>query len=126
MFCPSCGSEYVEGVTTCPDCRTALVGQLPTFEDSGESLRMVRVTGPQEAPMIEELLGNNGVDVILQGEHSASELPAMGDLNEVRVWVRESQADAARDIIDAFFGDGSGATDEDDPEADEEEEAEGA
>jgi hypothetical protein len=29
MYCPSCGSEYREGYTDCPDCKVSLVERLP-------------------------------------------------------------------------------------------------
>ena len=28
-LCPSCQAEYVAGITTCPECQTALVDSLP-------------------------------------------------------------------------------------------------
>jgi hypothetical protein len=109
MFCPTCGSEYLEQITECGDCRVALVRELPKFEDSEEPLRMIRITGPTEAPMIKELLQNNGIDSILQGEAAASTIPAAGDLNEVRIWVQNSAAARANEIVEAFFDDDSEA-----------------
>jgi hypothetical protein len=68
-----------------------------------EALEMVRISGPTEAEMIQEMLGNNGIEATLQGEHSAMTLPATSDLDEVRIWVKQSDAAKAADLIEAFF-----------------------
>ena len=103
MFCPDCRSEYVADVTRCSDCGAALVSELPQFDDSDEPLKLARITGPTEAPMIEELLRHNGIESIIQGEESASVLPAAGDLTEVRIWVKESALARSHELIEAFF-----------------------
>lgn len=103
MFCPNCRSEYVADTTECSDCGSALVSTLPELPDDDEPLRLVRITGPTEAPMIEELLRHNSIESIIQGEESASVLPATGDLTEVRIWVRESVFERSQQLIEAFF-----------------------
>ena len=103
MFCPNCRSEYVADVAECRDCGVSLVSQLPEFPDSNDPLKLVRVAGPTEAPMIEELLRHNGIESVIQGEKSASVLPAVGELTEVRIWVKESAVTRSQQLIEAFF-----------------------
>jgi hypothetical protein len=68
-----------------------------------ESLEVVAVSGPAEAQMIEEVLRKNGIDCSLQGNVSSNPLPATGDLDEVRVLVRDSEVGAANELIEAYF-----------------------
>lgn len=103
MYCPDCGSEYVEGIARCGECNVDLVAELPKLEGTGEPLRVVRIEDATSAPMIEELLRNNGIEAVLQGEITATTIPAAGELTEVRVWVKQSDAKRADEIIKAFF-----------------------
>ena len=66
-------------------------------------LELAKVCGPTEAEMIREVLVNNGIECILQGEQAAQTLPAMGDLDEVRIWVNRQSLKHAHQLIDAFF-----------------------
>ena len=103
MFCQTCGSEYLEGISRCAECDVELVAELPTPDHSGQPLKLVRVCGATDAEMIQELLKNNGIDVVLQGERTALTLPAAGELTEVRVWVQETDVAKAEQLIQAFF-----------------------
>jgi Putative prokaryotic signal transducing protein len=66
-------------------------------------LEMIATCGPTEAQMIEELLKNNGIESMLQGNVSADVLPTENDLDEVRVWVKREDVRAAQELVDAFF-----------------------
>jgi hypothetical protein len=68
-----------------------------------EALELVKVCGPTEAEMIREMLSNNGIDCDLQGEQAAQTLPAIGDLTEVRIWVKPRDFKRADELITAFF-----------------------
>lgn len=68
-----------------------------------EPLEMIKICGPTEAQMIEEMLKNNGVDCTLQGDVSSTPWPATGEMDEVRVWVKRDDAARARELVDAFF-----------------------
>ena len=58
------------------------------------------------------MLGNNGIECTLQGEMSALTLPAAGELDEVRIWVHTKDAEAALELIQAFFEQEAEATEE--------------
>ncbi len=65
-WCPSCGAEYVEGVTDCIDCGVALVDERP--------LSVEEVGGPEDEQLAYELDeydrdGRMTVDRLLTGEH---------------------------------------------------------
>jgi len=66
-------------------------------------LELIKMCGPTEAEMIQEMLQNNDIDCTLQGELAAVTLPATGDLDEVRIWVNQEDAERARELVDAFF-----------------------
>ncbi len=68
-----------------------------------EPLEVVAVSGPAEAQMIEELLKNNGIECTLQGSGSAPVLPTVSDLDEVRVFVKHTDAERAQELVEGFF-----------------------
>ena len=68
-----------------------------------EPLEIVAVAGPSEAQMIEEMLRNNGIDCTLQGDVVSTPWPTVSDLDEVRVFVKETDQARAKELVDAFF-----------------------
>ena len=75
----------------------------PNDERNDEPLEMVAVAGPAEAQMIEELLQNNGIECTLGGDVASIPLPAVGDLDEVRVFVKRHDAAQAQELVEGFF-----------------------
>lgn len=68
-----------------------------------EPLELVKVCGPTEAQMVEEMLRNNDIECTLQGDVRSTPWPATSDLDEVRIWVRQRDAAKALELVDAFF-----------------------
>jgi hypothetical protein len=68
-----------------------------------EPLEMIAVAGPAEAQMIGEMLKNNGIDCVLDGNVLSSPWPTRSDLDEVRVMVRQHDSAHAQELVEAFF-----------------------
>ena len=68
-----------------------------------EPLKMVAVSGPAEAHMIEEVLKNNGIDCSLQGDVVSTPWPTRSDLDEIRIFVKAEDAPRAEELVEAFF-----------------------
>jgi len=69
-----------------------------------DALELVTVCDdPAEAKMIEEMLQNNGIDCVLQGDVNAV-LPA-GDLDDIQIFVKAEDFMKAEELIEAFFTD---------------------
>jgi len=68
-----------------------------------EPLKMVAVSGPAEAQMIEEVLRNNGIECTLQGDVVSTPWPTKSDLDEIRIFVKPGDAARAEELVQAFF-----------------------
>jgi putative signal transducing protein len=56
---------------------------------------------PTEAKMIEEMLKNNEIDCMLQGDVNAI-LPA-GDLDDIQIYVKPGDLEKGQELIEAYF-----------------------
>ncbi len=71
-YCPKCRYEYEAEVTTCPDCKVALVLELPKEDDplEGEDkykdwVAMARLTSSQMAEMVLDSLRQKDIPAVL-------------------------------------------------------------
>jgi len=75
MFCSQCRSEYVDGVTECPDCGMPLVEELPPEDHEGagdhEDIRyvpLVRTYSAKDIALIHSVLGGTSIRYCIRGE----------------------------------------------------------
>lgn len=113
MFCPTCGAEFIPGLTECPDCEVALV-EVPPAErdhDLSRTLTVVeRFSDVSEAQLAVNFLQANGIEASLRDEN----LVALNWLlttavGGIRLAVPSDQAEEARlllqrPVIDATEG----------------------
>ena len=101
-ICPKCNYEYVEGMTLCPDCNTALVAveELEKFDELSENDWVLIYTSFYEfdIDMIKSNLEGAGIAAskLSQKDHS---FPAPGDLSVVKLMVKKNDVQAALEFI---------------------------
>lgn len=108
MYCPECGSEYVDGVTECADCDVALQVEPPPPKGPPEALNLVPVHETGDAirtAMVKSLLEEARIPYLARNEQ-LQDLFGFGRLVPVNpisgpviFLVPDEYADEARDIL---------------------------
>jgi hypothetical protein len=105
MYCPECVSEYVEGVTKCPDCGVALIDELPPGKsrdrEPGEETGiiyapLVRTFSPKDIALINSVLGGTEINYYIRGE-GLTHLRPMAD--PAILMVEEDLQEDARELL---------------------------
>lgn len=111
MFCPVCESEYEAGITQCPDDNSALVDRLTpenTGRDTSEArfVELYKLGSPAEAEMVNDIFGQNGIRSVIKSGGADALSPLLSATSEgAVVFVDERDAERARELYAAFFGD---------------------
>jgi hypothetical protein len=110
MYCPECGGEFLPGIFECPDCRVALVEELPTQMHPDLELVTVLTAGdPAAVVAAESLLAEAGVPFEKTGD-GLQDLFGAGRLGTgfnilvgpVRFRVPKERAEEAREILEGL------------------------
>jgi len=111
MFCPTCESEYEQGITRCADDGAELVERLNIDDGAhdGSNARFVALhtlSSPAEAEMVNDILRQNGVRAVVQSGASDQFSPLFSVMSPgAVVLVDERDLDRARELYASFFGD---------------------
>lgn len=101
MICPKCEYEYVEGVTTCPDCDVALI---PVDEFEGKLVHpedwvVVYTTSDQiEAEMLKANLSGADIQSLILSQKDRN-YPGVGDLAIIKLLTKKNDSIDAVSII---------------------------
>lgn len=100
MFCPKCGAEYREGFDRCADCGIELTSEPPASSKRDPWVEIWRGSASQ-ATVVQGALGSAGIETMSPDETLSFLQGEIGEAGWVlRILVRESDASAAREILE--------------------------
>jgi len=103
-YCPNCRSEYVDGVASCPDCKVALVGELPPPPPRYSTAHVEEVVVGEfvqpEAEMWAEVLRNEGIPSVLVAVGAPFAALGTTFMAPHQLRVAASDAKRAREILE--------------------------
>jgi hypothetical protein len=107
LYCPQCRDEFQDWAKVCPDCKVALVEQLPVQpknEEIDEPLVYV-ATAPNEwvASMWAGILEEHGIRCVLKGANLRAAMYYFTYNMTCQIHVSASQAERAKEILTPFL-----------------------
>ncbi len=101
MFCPKCGVEFVEGITTCSDCGLELEVEPPPTPE-GKFVEWVTILADRNygrTGLAESILQAEGIEYVTEGDNTR-----WTELNEpVRVCVHPEDVERAKKKLDELL-----------------------
>jgi hypothetical protein len=101
LVCPNCEYEFEEGVTVCPDCGYELIDE-KEFEEhmtNPEDWEVVYACSEEyKAEMVKSNLEGGGIKSIIIPQNDRN-FPTIGDLSIVKLVVKKTDLESARQII---------------------------
>ncbi len=106
-YCPECHDEFEDWIKVCPDCNIALVDKLPDSSRrkiSNEPIVHI-ATAPNEivANIWSGILEENGIRCMLKGMGLQASMYASPLAVPYEIYVLESEADNAKEILEPFL-----------------------
>lgn len=106
-YCPHCRDEFQDWVKVCPDCKVALVAELPlqpNHEEVDEPLVYI-TTAPNEsvASMWSGILEEHGIHCLLKSANLRAAMYAFTYNMTCQIHVLASQAERAKEILSSFL-----------------------
>jgi hypothetical protein len=99
MYCPQCGSEYVEGVTECPECRVRLRPEPPREirRKPKEFVEVVYTYNAGDVALIKSILDSEKVEYLFTGENFLQLFPC---IQPATLLVRKEHLERARERLE--------------------------
>jgi Putative prokaryotic signal transducing protein len=115
-YCPKCREEFQAWVKTCPDCRIALVTELPVESSPATGTASARKSAGGHEPLVHiadapngtvaemwaGLLKVNQIQCLVKGGNFRAEMNAHSPFLPSGIYVIASEAQRAREILDGL------------------------
>lgn len=76
MWCKTCGGEFVDEITMCPDCGTPLVSERPEpREVDNEFVQVFKTADASLVPVVKSVLGGADIPYVVQGDEAQGLYP---------------------------------------------------
>lgn len=101
-YCPTCKQAFPESATECPDCKAALVDELPYQAVPGEGETWVEITSvgtDDEARLVQGFLQAEGIPAQIENVKFTAEPVNFGKMGDIRVYVPSQEEKHALELL---------------------------